>query len=166
MKVERVTGSPVSSIRTLYLNGLAEICFIDRLLILLQHLPNLHSLHIRTKELTAPLTPAVQCTSLLTILTLDTVSFSTPVIASLTSALANLAALTIVCCQPIENVSFLDRQQWLALIDRSPTLRELTIRFRRSNALDERTLQKAEQRLTRSIAGHDVTLRLIETHLK
>ena len=166
MKSESLTGRSVSSIRTLYLNGPAEICFVDRLLILLQHLPNLHSLNILTKELTAPPAPAVQCTSPISTLTLKLHDFSIPAIGSLTSALADLAVLTIVCRQSIENVSFLDRQPWLTLIDTSPKLKEVTLHLHRSNALDEKAWQKAEQRLTRSLAQHDVTLRLIEGPLR
>jgi hypothetical protein len=137
-----------SPIKNLRLTGMNEICFTNRLMILLQHLPCLQSLHIIANQLN---------------FILNINEFIVPIV-QFTNFILNLTPyvqeLKIICRTPIQNLIYLDHQEWIKLIKSLPNLKELTLDIRRTNDIDEKTWDKSCQLLTKLMTINHIVLRI------
>ncbi len=155
-----------SPIKNLRLTGMNEPCFTNRLMILLQHLPCLQSLHIIANQLNFMSTiklDDISCTAPISIFILNINEFIVPIV-QFTNFILNLTPyvqeLKIICRTPIQDLTYLDHREWIKLIKSLPNLKELTLDIRRTNDIDEKIWDKRCQLLTKLMTINHIVLRI------
>jgi hypothetical protein len=155
-----------SPIKHLRLTGMNEICFIDRLILLIQHLPCLQSLHIVANQLNfVPTTNAKNmfCTVPISIFILNIneliISFVqfTDLILTLTPYVQELK---IICRTLVQNLDYLNHRNWLIFIKSLPNLKKLTLDICRNTGIDEQIWDKRCQILTKLMTKNRIALRI------
>jgi hypothetical protein len=144
-----------SPIKTLRLIGMNENCSVDRLIILLQHLPCLQSLHIVANQLNFfPTTNGknIFCTNTISSFTLNINEFSISFV-QLTDFILTLTPyvqeLKIICRTPVQNFSYLNHRDWVVFIKALSNMKKLTLDIYRPNEIDKETWDKRCQMLTK-----------------
>ncbi|CAF1216010.1 unnamed protein product [Rotaria sp. Silwood1] len=145
MSTNQLQISSKSSIKNLKLIGTYENLFIDRLIILLQYLPYLQSLHIITNQINFSSTKNICCLVPISNFTLNISEFNISFV-QLTNFLLcvtpNVQEFKIICRNSIQNINYLNYQEWKIFIQSLSYLKKLTLDIHRSNNIDEQIWNK------------------------
>jgi hypothetical protein len=159
--------SSKSSIKKLRLIGINEHCSTDRLSVLLQHLPCLQSLHIIANQLnfvsktnteiisTAPISNFILNIHQFNVRFVEFSNF----ISTLTPCVQEL---TIICRASLENLTYLNHQEWIPFIQSLPNLKKLTLNISRTRTINEQTWEKNCQELTKLMTKNHIAIQIHE----
>jgi hypothetical protein len=159
--------SSKSPMKNLRLNGMNENCSIDRLIVLLEHLPCLQSLHIIANQLNIVSTTNTKtissCTVPISMFTLNINQFNIP-FGQFSNAIVTLTPyveeLKIICRTPLENLTYLNHREWILFIRSLPNLKKMTLEISRTSAIDEQKWDKNCQKLTKLMTENHIILRI------
>ncbi len=157
--------SSKSPIKNLRLFGINENCSIDRLILLLQHLPCLQSLHIIANQLNcvSKINTKFIFTAPISNFILNIHQFNVPFI-QFTNFILTLTPcvqeLTIICRTPLENLNYLNHQEWILFIQSSPNLKKLTLNIDRISTINEQIWEKNCQKLTKLMTENHIAIQI------
>jgi hypothetical protein len=151
--------------KDLRLIAMNENCVANRLVLLLQYLPCLQSLHIIANQLN--LTPvnnsASVCTAPISSFTLNLNQWNVPLV-ELTHFILILTPyvqeLKIICRTPLENLTYLNHDEWIMLIQSLPNLEKFTLGIGRQSEFDEQIWTKSCQKLTKLLTRYHITFQI------
>lgn len=154
-----------SSMKDLRLIAMNENCVANRLVLLLQYLPCLQSLHIIANQLN--LTPVNNspsvCTTPISSFTLNLNQWNVPLV-ELTHFILILTPyvqeLKIICRTPLENLTYLNHDEWIMLIQSLPNLEKFTLGIGRQSEFDEQIWTKSCQKLTKLLTRYHITFQI------
>jgi hypothetical protein len=154
--------SPMKDLRLIAMN---ENCATNRLIILLQYLPCLQSLHIIANQLNlTPMTDSANvCIAPISSFTLNLHQWNVSLL-ELTRFILTLTPhvqeLKIICRTPLENLTYLNPEEWILFVQSLPNLEKLTLGIDRRNDIDEQIWTKSCQKLTKLISRYHITFRI------
>jgi hypothetical protein len=155
-----------SPIKNLRLIGMEENCITDRLIVLLQYLPYLQSLHIIANQLnfnSTIKTKIIPGTNPISIFILNIKQFNVPFVQFANFILTltpYVQELTIICRTPDENLTYLQHLEWISLIKLLSNLQKLTLRIYRANTINEQLWNKNCEQLTKIMTNSHIVLRI------
>ncbi|CAF3076733.1 unnamed protein product [Rotaria socialis] len=162
----RIQISSKSSIKNLRLMGTSENCTIDRLIKLLEYLPQLQSLYIIANQLSFISTKSKNneiCAVALSSFTLNIKEFIISFV-QLTDFIIHvmpfIQELKIVCRTAMQDLNYLNIHDWIKFVKSSPNLKKVTFDVYRGNEIDEQKWNNRCQMLIKSMTLNHITLRI------
>ncbi|CAF2125395.1 unnamed protein product [Rotaria magnacalcarata] len=162
----RIKISSKSSIKNLRLMGTSEICTTDRLIKLLEYLPQLQSLHIIANQFSFISTKSTEneiCTVALSNFILNINELTVPFIQLtdfIISVMPFIQELKVVCRTAMQNLNYLNIHDWIKFVKSSPNLKNVTFDVHRGNEIDEQKWNNRCQMLIKNMNLNHVTLRI------
>ncbi|CAF1276754.1 unnamed protein product [Rotaria sordida] len=171
----RMSMSPIqlrisskSPIKNLKLIGLNENFFIDRLIILLQYLPYLQSLHIITNQInfiSTKNTDNISCTNSISSFTLNIHEFIVSFVQFtnfILRIIPYVQELKIICRSPVQNFDYLNHREWIMFIQSLPNLKKIILDISRNNDIDEQIWNKKCQMLIKLMIKNHIILQIVK----
>jgi hypothetical protein len=158
----QLKSSSKSPIKSLRLIGKNENCSTDRLMMLLQHLPELQSLHIIANQLNFTSTNNI-CTAPISNFILNIHQFNISFvhfIHFISNLTPDVEELKVICRTPLENMAYLDYREWIMFIALLPNLKKMTLDISRATQINEQIWERNCQQLIKLMTSNRIVLHI------